>query len=156
MGTNGAIQAVRHKFSASSGTTPLPSSTSTTRIQEQQQRTARRLVEANTLRADADALGSNKNIIYVGDYNVFTSSESGYQKLLAGNGQANDPINKPGNWNGDSTFKNIHTQSAVRSGTIGQTGFDSGGGMDSRFDIQLISNNMKDSHGLAYITNSYQ
>lgn len=116
---------------------------------------SRRLVEANAIRADADALGASKNIIYLGDYNVFKSSEAGYQKLLsAGNGQAVDPINKPGDWDGASGFKNIHTQTPYDS-TIGQPGFDSGG-MTSRFDIQLISNNLNDRKGLAYIPTSYQ
>ena len=117
---------------------------------------ARRLVEAQQIRANADALGLNKNFIHVGDFNMFSSSESGYQHLMAaGNAKLNDPINKPGSWNDSNTFRNIHTQTPYDP-AIGQPGFDGAGGMDSRFDFQLISNNLNDTNGLAYIPNSYQ
>ncbi|MEZ4515302.1 MAG: hypothetical protein R3C45_16890, partial [Phycisphaerales bacterium] len=73
---------------------------------------ARRLYEATTVRNDADALGQGAHIIYAGDYNVYTSSEPMYQKLLSsGNGQAFDPINTPGNWSNNSTYRFVHTQS---------------------------------------------
>ncbi|CAN5436320.1 hypothetical protein BH09PLA1_BH09PLA1_03720 [soil metagenome] len=115
-----------------------------------------RLQDATAIRNDADLLGPNRNIINVGDFNMFSSTESGYQKLLsAGNGKLNDPINKPGSWNDNTSFKNIHTQTPYDS-TIGQPGFDGAGGMDSRFDFQVISNNLNDTNGLAYIPNSYQ
>lgn len=71
---------------------------------------SRRNAEAVAIRADADALGS-ANVIYAGDFNVKTSSEAAYQTLLAaGVGQAVDPINRPGNWNGNASFRSIFTQ----------------------------------------------
>ena len=119
----------------------------------------RRLVEAQAIRLNSNALGPNKNIIYLGDFNVYHSDEPMYQELLeAGNGKANDPINKPGNWSDNSAFKNIHTQSPFNSTTATglNTGFNgTAGGMDDRFDQQLISNSMIDGHVVAYIPNSY-
>jgi endonuclease/exonuclease/phosphatase family metal-dependent hydrolase len=119
----------------------------------------RRDDEATAIRANADALGAGKNVIYVGDFNVYTSDEPMYQTLLAGgNGKANDPINQPGAWNANSTFKAIHTQSPFNSTTAGtlNTNFSgTTGGMDDRFDQQLVSNSVVDGHGVAYIANSY-
>lgn len=116
---------------------------------------ARRLVEAQTIKADAATLPANSNVIYLGDFNVFSGSESGYAHLLAaGAGQAFDPINAVGNWNDNTSFKNIHTQSpwdsAINPGFNG-----AGGGMDSRFDQQIVTGNLNDNEGVAYISNSY-
>jgi hypothetical protein len=119
----------------------------------------RRDDEATAIRANADALGAGKNIIYVGDFNVYTSAEPMYQTLLAaGNGKANDPINTPGSWTANSSFKAVHTQSpfnGTTASTLG-TGFSgTTGGMDDRFDQQLVSTSVMDGHGVAYIANSY-
>jgi endonuclease/exonuclease/phosphatase family metal-dependent hydrolase len=120
---------------------------------------ARRDDEAQAIRANADALGAGKNVIYLGDFNVYTSSEDMYQTLLAaGNGKAVDPINKPGAWNNSSTYHAIHTQSPFNATTAStlHTGFSgTTGGMDDRFDQQLITSSMMDGHGVAYIPNSY-
>jgi hypothetical protein len=121
---------------------------------------ARRNDEALAIRADADALGAGKNIIYLGDLNVYKDSESMYQTLLGpGNGQAFDPIHDPGSWDNSATFSNVHTQSPFDAATATSlhTGFSgTAGGMDSRFDQQLISASVNSGHGVAYIPNSYQ
>jgi len=70
----------------------------------------------------------------------------------AGSGQGVDPINKM-NWTATEQFKNIHTQSPFDPAS-GNTGF-TGGGMDSRFDWQMVSTSLNDRHGTAYIPNSY-
>ena len=120
----------------------------------------RRNTEAQAIRTDADALGAGANIIYLGDFNVYTNTEPMWQTLTAGgSGQAFDPINKVGTWDNSSTYKAAHTQSPYNSTTATNlgTGFTgTGGGMDDRFDFQLVSANMNDAHGLAYIANSYQ
>jgi hypothetical protein len=120
----------------------------------------RRLTEATAIRADSDALPANSNIIYTGDYNVYRSTETAFQKMLsAGPAQAIDPINQLGSWTGNQTFQNVDTQSPFNSATAKSlnTGFTgSGGGMDDRFDFQLLTSNMLDGQGLAYIPNSYQ
>ncbi len=115
---------------------------------------ARRLVEAEAIRADADALGPAA-IIYAGNFNIQTSRDAMYQRLLAGGpGQAFDPIDSPGTWRDDASFKRWHTQSPVneRRRYPGQTL----GGMDDRFDFQLVSTELLDSEGLDYIAGTYR
>src|SRR5262249_50801882 len=114
----------------------------------------RREVEANAIRADANALGQGANIIYAGDFNIYRSSEAFYSTILlgAGNGQAFDPINTPGNWTANSGFAAVHTQSpATVAAFPGQTL----GGMDDRFDFQLVSGELTDGAGLEYVSGSY-
>ena len=121
----------------------------------------RRNIEAVATRANADALGPNRNIIYAGDFNVYTSAEAMFQTLTAsGNGQAIDPINQVGDWHGNPTFLRAFTQSPYSASTASAlgTGFTigAGGGMDDRFDWQMITANLNDGEGIAYIPNSYQ
>src|SRR5262249_11096673 len=54
---------------------------------------SRRSIEAQEIRANADALGAAAHIIYSGDFNLTGgSAEAMYQTLTAaGNGQAHDP-----------------------------------------------------------------
>ncbi|MFT3784773.1 MAG: hypothetical protein QM770_01225 [Tepidisphaeraceae bacterium] len=118
----------------------------------------RRNIESTAIRANADALPIGSNIVYLGDLNVYKSSEAMYQTLLAaGNGQAFDPISKPGAWTSNASFKAIHTQSPFDPVLSATTGFNgTSGGMDDRFDQQLVSGGMLDGHGVSYIANSYQ
>lgn len=115
---------------------------------------ARRLIEATNVRTNSDALGEGTHAIYAGDYNIQTSSEDMYQHLLsAGPGQAFDPINAPGSWHDNSSLRYTHTQSpATSSQYSGQTL----GGMDDRFDFQLVTGEFLDGEGLDYIPGSYR
>ena len=115
---------------------------------------ARRNVEAQAIRTNADAFGSGVRAIYAGDFNMYRSTEAGYQTLLAaGNGQAVDPINRPGNWTANSTFRDVHTQSPAATARYpGQTL----GGMDDRFDFQLITTSVASGRGFSYIDGSYR
>ncbi len=120
---------------------------------DQQTDMDRREVEAEAIRADADALGQGVNIIYAGDFNLQESSEAAYQDLLApGNGQAFDPINSPGTWHNNNFFRSILTQAPANSPT--NPAF-TGGGLDDRFDFQLISGELTNGTGLEYLANSY-
>lgn len=117
---------------------------------------ARRNVEATQIRNNADALGDGANLIFTGDLNLYRSSEPAYQTLLSsGDGQAIDPLN-PNNvtqsWNNNSSFASFHTQSPCTSST-GNCGV--GGGVDSRFDFQLVSEEVFDNDGFALIPSSY-
>jgi len=113
----------------------------------------RRNVEAQAIRTNADALGPNRNVIYAGDLNVYKASESAFQTLTAaGNGQAFDPIEQLGNWNDNPAFLPYHTQSPAT------TAFYPGqitGGMDDRFDFQLVTGAWLDGRGLDYVPGSY-
>lgn len=112
----------------------------------------RRNVEAQTIRADADALPEGTNILYVGDFNLYRSSDPSYQTLLAaGNGQAFDPINRPGDWHSSSSFTSIFTQAPLAVAPAGFTG----GGLDDRFDFQIVSGEVMDPGGFTYVAGSY-
>jgi endonuclease/exonuclease/phosphatase family metal-dependent hydrolase len=114
---------------------------------------ARRDVEAQALRADADALGQGRHVIYAGDLNLYNASEAAFQTLTAaGAGQAFDPASRVGNWNGASSFRDVHTQSPASTAAFpGQVT----GGMDNRFDFQLVTGEWLDGHGLDYVSGSY-
>tara|TARA_R110002049_G_scaffold185580_3_gene353826 strand:+ start:55492 stop:58680 length:3189 start_codon:yes stop_codon:yes gene_type:complete len=114
----------------------------------------RRFIDVQAIRNDADSLGQGAHVIYAGDFNMFTSNEPGYQEFLSsGNGQAFDPINRPGNWRNNSSFRDIFTQAPSATVQPG-LGLD-GGGMDDRLDFQLISGELQDGAGMDYRTGSY-
>ena len=94
------------------------------------------------------------NIMLMGDYNMYGSSESGYQTLIAGNGfRFEDPINSSGNWNNNSSFAAVHTQSTRNGGT---NSCFSGGGLDDRFDQILCSEELLEGDdGMTYVPNTY-
>lgn len=114
---------------------------------------ARRNAEALAVRANADALGQGAHIIYAGDFNIYSSSEPMWTTLTgSGNGQAFDPINRVGDWSNNFSFRDVHTQSPV---TTARYGGQITGGIDDRFDFQLVTAEFLDSEGLAYISGSY-
>jgi endonuclease/exonuclease/phosphatase family metal-dependent hydrolase len=113
----------------------------------------RRDVEATALRANLDGLGQGVHAILAGDFNIRSSSEASYQTLLAaGNGQAFDPLGLPGSWHDNASFKSIHTQAPAANPADGGL---IGGGMDDRFDFQLMTGEFLDGEGLSYIPGSY-
>lgn len=113
----------------------------------------RRNVEAGLVRADADALGSGVHIVYAGDLNLYAvSREPAWATLTAnGNGKAYDPANAAGDWHDNAAFKLVHTQSPV---TTSRYGGQVTGGLDDRFDFQLVSAKFMDNQGLSYIQGS--
>jgi len=85
------------------------------------------------------------NFIISGDFNLYSSSEQAYVNLLNFNFPAYrfyDPVERPGNWNNNSSFSDVHTQSTHTSGN----GCPSTGGLDDRFDFILISDDIKSGH----------
>jgi hypothetical protein len=115
---------------------------------------ARRLVEADAIRVDADALGEGTNVIIAGDLNLYRSSESPWGRMTeAGAGQVFDPINRVGTWTSSLSFADVHTQSPTTTDRYpGQII----GGMDDRFDFQLITSEFQDNEGLSYISGTYR
>jgi hypothetical protein len=113
-----------------------------------------RLNQSLTIRNYLDNLTHVSNTFLLGDFNMYTSTESGYQALLAdGKGKLIDPINRPGNWSDNAGFADIHTQSTR---TIS---FDNGvtGGLDDRFDFNLVTPDvMTGWNGLKYVNGSYE
>lgn len=120
----------------------------------------RREREAIINRVNSTQLGEGASIIYAGDYNIATSSQDMYQVLLSDGtgqpfdiaGQAFDPIEQPGSWGNNSSFAQWHTQSPCEFSCT--SGFSSGG-IDDRFDFQLVSGELLDGEGLSYIPGSY-
>lgn len=114
--------------------------------------TTLRASEVASIRQNADSLGADKNVIFLGDFNLYNSGEGAWTNFTAsGNAKANDPVNKVGYWHDRYAYKLWHTQSP-RSSSSGAL---VGGGMDDRFDFQLISNEVADSDGFAYIEDTY-
>ncbi len=74
------------------------------------------------------------NMLFMGDLNLYTSSEQAYTNLTytySGIRYFYDPIDREGDWNNNYSFKDIHTQSTHANNTA----CFSYGGMDDRFDI---------------------
>lgn len=110
--------------------------------------------EAFTVRLNMDALPQGTNIIYAADTNFYRSTEPGWTTFTnSGNGQLFDPINQVGNWNNNAAFAAVHTQSPTTSARFpGQVT----GGMDDRFDMQLVSNELTDGVGLDITPSTYR
>ena len=111
---------------------------------------ATRNTGAIALRSNADALGPTAHVMFMGDWNLYTSAESAYQTMTsAGNSQGIDPLG-PGDWTGAANAIK-HTQSPrLASGTL------VGGGVDDRFDFQLANPEFHDGDGLSMIPGTYR
>jgi hypothetical protein len=96
-----------------------------------------------------------ENILFGGDFNVYTSNEAAYNTILNGGSvHLNDPINMSGNWQANSSFAAIHTQS-TRTAVLSDGG--STGGMDDRFDFIFTGDDvMQGTNQMKYISNTYK
>jgi hypothetical protein len=92
--------------------------------------------------------------VMCGDLNLKTSNESAFQESATyGDYKLNDPINQLGTWNNSSTFSAIHTQSTRNTGS---NSCFSGGGLDDRFDLILMSGQViEDTGAVSYVDGSY-
>ncbi len=117
---------------------------------------AERAAETKLVSEYLTALNKAANIIMLGDFNLYTSNEVAYQNLTApanNNARLNDPLNRPGSWDNNSNFTDIHTQSP-RLAMLSDGG--ASGGLDSRFDFILVSDAiLNGSKGLNYILGTY-
>ncbi|MEM6331627.1 MAG: hypothetical protein AAF790_15450, partial [Planctomycetota bacterium] len=103
--------------------------------------------EATAVRANADALGQGANAIYLGDFNFQEDSEPGYQAYIAaGPGQALDPI-ALASWPNSGVAE--HLTQSTRTASLADGG--AAGGLDDRFDFQLVTGELLDGEGLSYI-----
>lgn len=115
---------------------------------------ATRAVQTATLMNFIAQRPSDRHHFVCGDLNIYRSSEAAYQNLISGTAALVDPINSPGNWNSNSSFASIHTQS-TRNGQNLDCG--SQGGSDDRFDHIIVSSNvMSGSDSIKYIANTYK
>ncbi len=108
-----------------------------------------RAVETAALRNNANNLGDGQQVIFMGDFNMRSSNETAFGSFLSpGNAQLQDPINRLGNWYNNQSFRDIHTQNPQNNAT--------GGFMDDRFDLQLLSGEFFDGVGIDYVSGSYR
>ena len=101
------------------------------------------------------------NVLIMGDFNMYSSNESGYRLLTQTYSPENirfvDPLGYVGGvgaWTENSDFAPFHTQS-----TIGWTENDchSGGGLDDRFDFILMADEIAFGYNrVRYVSNSYK
>jgi len=115
-----------------------------------------RLDMVNQFTNRLETLDPNSFVIFSGDFNFYTASEPGYQELLDPTNAIVmvDPIDRPGSWNNNINFQDIHSQSTrISSGPFGAG---AGGGLDDRFDFITISENMRSDPKLKYIDDTYK
>jgi len=105
---------------------------------------ARRLVEAEVIRNDAESLPAGWNFLLGADLNIQSSDQAAYRELVGSQsnntGRHFDPIATPGNWNNTYYFRLVHTQDPTGPG-----------GMDDRHDQILVSGSLVDGDGFDYI-----
>ena len=115
----------------------------------------RRNVEATALRANADLLGDDLQAIYAGDFNISSCNEPMFRTLTSdGAAQGLDPMAESVSvcqWKDNSSVRYLHTQSPADSSATGLVL----GGVDDRFDFQLVTENLFDGEGLSLIPGSY-
>ena len=111
-----------------------------------------RLSEVTTLRNFTDQLPPNSNYMVCGDFNIYSSNESAYQKLKNQStpGYFIDLLNLTGTWN-TASYASYHTQSP----RVRQFGGGSTGGMDDRFDMILMSPAIIQDGGVYYVPGSF-
>ena len=111
-----------------------------------------RAAEVDSLRKRTNSLAPGTNFMVVGDYNIYSSNESAYQKLSNQNssGYFVDIFTLTGSWN-QSQYSAYHTQSP----RLRQFGGGATGGMDDRFDMMLMSQTIIDQGGITYNPDSY-
>jgi len=116
-----------------------------------------RAEEAVIIRNNETNLPANARVIYVGDYNVDTSAEAGYQTIAAATspggiaqGQGLDPLNVTNN-------PNINWESTTTNKSILIMLSDSDTDLRYRDDLQLSTSNIFYSQpgGLGLVTNTY-
>ncbi|MGB6865417.1 MAG: hypothetical protein WBE11_06965, partial [Candidatus Aminicenantaceae bacterium] len=106
--------------------------------------------EALTLRAYLDGHLPDELFLVCGSFNMLSSTEKAF-KILTGNqvnnnGRLMDPLNKTGKWHDKSKHRRFHTESTRKSKFGGGTG----GGLDDRFDMMLISYGLEENEQLIY------
>lgn len=103
------------------------------------------------------SIGGYENYCFSGDFNLYGASESAYQHLI--NYENNlykfyDPINREGEWNNNSSYRDIHTQSTHADNS---NACFSSGGLDDRFDFILVSPAVYyGSRKVSIVNNSYK
>ena len=97
----------------------------------------KRFLMVEQLTSYISTLDANSYVLFAGDLNLYTSNDITFDKLTNPSEHIPlvDPINRLGDWNNNSSFVDIFTQSTrTQSGLGGASG-----GFDDRFDFILTS-----------------
>lgn len=116
-----------------------------------------RLDMVNVFTNALNLIPSNSFVLFTGDFNFKSASEAAYQEILdpTNNVVLVDPINRPGNWNNNTVFSDIHTQATrISNNNFGNRG--AGGGLDDRFDFIMMSQNFQTNPVFFYNSGSYK
>lgn len=114
----------------------------------------KRFLMVEQLTSYLSTLDANSYVLFAGDLNLYTSNDITFDKLTNPSEHIPlvDPINRLGDWNNNSSFVDIFTQSTrTQSGLGGASG-----GFDDRFDFILTSGNILTNPDLYYVPNSYK
>lgn len=101
-------------------------------------------------------LPPDRHVLVAGDMNLYSGFEGAMQTLVSTTNDIwlNDPVDQIGGWSGSSFYAGLHTQSTRVSAIYGDG---SGGGLDDRFDLVLLSEGLMDANSpLHYQTGSYR
>lgn len=106
--------------------------------------TTRRLSAVNSLRNRTFRLKPTDNYLVLGDFNIFTSTEPAFQRLLdrSISGFFIDMLDLNGSWNNNSLFASAATYSPSS--------------LKTRLDMILISPTLTDGKGMEYVPNSFK
>ena len=104
---------------------------------------------------------ANENVLIMGDFNMYSATESGYRLLTATyeNPEARfvDPLSLVGGvgtWDNNRQYAPFHTQST--KSWVDYPDCPSGGGLDSRFDIMMMSDEVyMGFRSLKYLPDSF-
>lgn len=112
-----------------------------------------RLAEVTAFKDHLAEKNEIHNVIFGGDLNLYSSNERAYDAIISLHDiLLFDPIFSPGSWHNNDTYAPIHTQSTRTY----QFGGGSSGGMDDRFDMIFVSEDiLNGSSRLNYIDESY-
>lgn len=107
-----------------------------------------------------NSLSSDSYVVLAGDFNFYTSSEDGYQKILDTNNHViiKDVLNMSNSlqsWHTNYNYQTLHTQ-ATRLSNTPFNGYGAGGGLDDRFDFIMLSENIINPSYINYVANSYK
>jgi len=105
-------------------------------------------------------LDPNSFVLFAGDFNVYTSAEPAYQKILDTSNSIviKDVLNLNNtlqDWHENIAWIDLFTQS-TRTSNVEFTDDGAGGGFDDRFDFIFLSENLLGTSDIHYKSNTYQ
>ena len=118
------------------------------------QNEAERLIMVDNTLNYLEENGSIGNYLFMGDFNFYESSESGFQRMITNNDPVfkfYDPVNASGDWHNNGAFREVFTQSTRTESNCGANG-----GMDDRFDFIMINEVLNNqAANMHYLEDSY-